>query len=234
MSSIEDSTKRVETLRKKIAALESLASNPSTTSAESESAQGAANKLRLELSKRLREDSKEKSEVPVPPAAPEVDPKAAEAKPEPDPRPRTMPPRRPAAANQTAHGQVQFSARAPKSATVSPWIWLLAAVVSAAAVALAMRVPVASQARTVASASDVPSAAAERDRGAAAAELRACETRRVFMEFQASAGASPRAGEEHVDVRRRCGTYLTVRGFDDAVCFPETADNPHPACPQLK
>jgi hypothetical protein len=66
---------------------------------------------------------------------------------------------------------------------------------------------------------------------AVAEAMRACRIRDLIKEFQATSGALVRAGEESVDVRRRCGAYLTVRGFDDAICFPATAGNPHPVCP---
>ena len=53
--SSSDPADRIELLRRKIAALEVLASDPGSTVAESQSAQETANKLRLELSKLLRE-----------------------------------------------------------------------------------------------------------------------------------------------------------------------------------
>lgn len=67
--------------------------------------------------------------------------------------------------------------------------------------------------------------------GAVAEAMRACRIRDLVKEFQSTSGALVRPGEEPVDVRRRCGAYLTVRGFDDAMCFPATTGNPHPICP---
>lgn len=73
---------------------------------------------------------------------------------------------------------------------------------------------------------------AQKGGNAAVAEaLRACHMRDLIKEFQSTSGAVLRAGETPVDVRRRCGAYLTVRGLDDAVCFPATDANPHPVCP---
>jgi hypothetical protein len=52
---LEDSAERVGVLRRKIAALETLAMDPGTSLPESESAQTTANKLRLELSRLVRD-----------------------------------------------------------------------------------------------------------------------------------------------------------------------------------
>jgi hypothetical protein len=80
-------------------------------------------------------------------------------------------------------------------------------------------------------ASILASIAATQGAGAAAEAVRACRIRDLVKEFQRTAGGKLQANEDSVDVRRRCGAYLSVRGLDDAACFPVTESNPQPHCP---
>jgi hypothetical protein len=219
----EHAEERVDVLRRKITALESLASNPGTTVAESESAQSAANKLRLELAKLTREAAsrgpREITPSP-PPSAPAPPPVAVKVK---SPLP---------AWTWQVPGLgilglvgVSFWMRAQESAAP--------AASSDSSLAAAGPAPGAvSQTREAAAAASILARIAETQGTVAAAEaVRACRMRDLVKEFQATSGGTPRAGEGDVDVRRRCGTYLSVRGFDDAACFPRTDGNAYPLCP---
>ncbi len=240
-------------LRRKITALESLASNPGTTAAESESAQSAANRMRLELARLVREAGSRPAAANGAWAAPgperSVDTaaarEAAPAREAPEPQETTPTPTRP-------------SRRSRISVRSAPaWTWQIPGLGIVAVIAVFFWMKQREEGPEPLAKSDVPSAAGagapvplgseaarERERNAILARIektggssavaeamRACRIRDLVKEFQATSGAVVRAGEESVDVRRRCGAYLTVRGFDDAICFPATVGNPHPVCP---
>jgi hypothetical protein len=90
---LDNSTERVGVLRRKIAALETLAMDPGTSLPESESAQTTANKLRLELSRLVRDGALTAHggfEAPVPSPPPTMPPRTVPPRTVP---PRTVPPR---------------------------------------------------------------------------------------------------------------------------------------------
>ena len=236
-------------LRRKIAALESLASNPGTTVAESESAQSAANRMRLELAKLVREAASQSA------SASNEASKAYrnEEFSEPEVSEAEATPREAAARSRGPHAA---AAPRPISIRSAPaWTWQVptAGLIVLAGVAFwiqrsAEPAAVASgdapAARVNASAGIGAASAGEGDRSAVLARiaqkggnaavaeaLRACRMRDLLKEFQRSSGAVLRPGETPVDLRRRCGAFLTVAGFDDAMCFPATDANPHPVCP---
>jgi hypothetical protein len=72
-----------------------------------------------------------------------------------------------------------------------------------------------------------------RTRGAAAAAeaQRACRIRDLVKQFQNTPGGVLHSNEDSVDLRRRCGAYLSVRGFDEEACSPASDGKPRPQCP---
>lgn len=262
----DDPTIRVGVLQKKIGALESLAANASTTAAESESAQRTANKLRLELAKRLREGATQKAGQPA--SAPAASSVEKSEQPEARQSAERAPESAPSSHPEAPLGPLVTRARrrrrkSPRAA--STWLGRLALVASLGALAVSLAIPLTGLSpesssepgapaprggdeRAPAAPLQPPGAELETDRAraaermfssiarehgnkAAAESMRACEMRRLTREFEATAGAKALPGEGAVDVRRRCATYLKVRGVNHAMCFPPTDANPHPTCP---
>jgi hypothetical protein len=218
----KDPAARASALCKKIAALDSLASNFATTAAESESAQKAAQRLRLQLAQLV--------------AAPEPDPSSER------PEPALQ-------GSASVPGGEPVRAASPRATWM--WLWQLSSL-ALLAVLLVLLWPRAHG--SAPSGSEPPArgnpleAAGERSereraaaailaisrtRGAAAAAeaQRACRIRDLLREFQKTPGGVLHANEDSVDVRRRCGAYLSVRGFDEEACSPARDGNPRPQCP---
>lgn len=219
----KDSAARAGALCKKIAALDSLASNFATTAAESESAQNAAQRLRLQLAQLVA------TTEPVP--SPE----------QPEP---------PLQGSAPQPGGEPLRAASPRA--VRMWLWQLPGLAlvgvllvlfwprsngSAASdnerqarVNQVEAAPERSE-RERAAAAILADIATTRGAAAAAEAQRACRIRDLVKEFQHSPGGVLRSSEDLVDVRRRCSAYLSVRGFDEEACFPPTEGKPRPQCP---
>jgi hypothetical protein len=220
----QDSVARAGALCKKIAALDSLATNSATTSAESESAQNAAQRLRLQLAQLI-------------------------AATEPDPHPQRPEP------------ALQGSASGPDSEPLHPttprarrWLWQLPGVALACVLLVLfwprgngsavpsneppMRGSVEAapegNERERATAAILADIARTRGAAAAAEAQRACRVRDLVKEFQNTPGGALHSNEDSVDVRRRCGAYLSVRGFDEEACFPPAEGKPRPQCPMTE
>ena len=237
-------------LRRKIAALELLASNPGTTVAESESAQSAANRMRLELAKLVREAASQSASASSETSKAYRHEEVSEPEvPEAEATPRA------GAARSRKPGGVSPAPRPVSIRSAPAWTWQVptaglvvlagvafwiqrseepAAVTSGSAAAAPVNAPAglgAASAREVERNAILARIAQKGGNAAVAAALRACHMRDLLKEFQSTSGAVLRPGETPVDMRRRCGAFLTVRGLDDAICFPATDANPHPVCP---
>jgi hypothetical protein len=217
-------------LRRKIAALESLAENPGTTVAESEAAQHTANKMRLELSQLLRSGAGVNGPDVVDPAVDEGF--------ETD-TPRSAPGAPADGADVDAAARPDEDANAPRRARRrrrSPveterrtWLWSLPIVgVLAIAGAWFWKQPHGAAEPSAGAAAAAP-LGAPRPLGADA--MLACKTRDLVREFKSTSGGRLLPGEGEVDLRRRCSAYLNVRGVDDGMCFPASSQNRHPVCP---
>jgi hypothetical protein len=194
----QDSAARVGALCKKIAALDSLAANGATTPAESESAQNAAQRLRLQLHQLI--------------GATEATPSLGQ-------------PPEPSVQGSASGPDSEPLGAAPSGAT-RLWLWLLPGV-ALVGVLLVLFWPRGNG--SAVSSNEPP----PRTQGvAAAAEAqRACRIRDLVKEFQKTPGGTLHSNEDAVDVRRRCGAYLSVRGFDEEACFPSVDGKPFPECP---
>jgi len=224
----KDSAARAGALAKKIAALDSLASNFATTAAESESAQNAAQRLRLQLAQLV--------------AAAEPEPQLAQTEP---------------AQQRSASGSGGEALHGASPRATQMWLWPLPGL-ALVGVLLVLFWPRGNG--SAPSISEPPAgvnpvqvnpveAAPERSereraaaailadisktRGAAAAAQveRACRIRDLVKEFQRTPGGVLHSNEDAVDVRRRCGAYLSVRGFDEEACFPASDGKPRVECP---
>ena len=213
-------------MRRKIAALESLAENPGTTIAESEAAQQTANKMRLELSQLLRSGAGASGPEVVDPAVEEGfetdTPRSAPGAPEGADAGRPVD-------DANAPRRARRRRRSPVETQRRTWLWSLPVVgVLAIAGAWFWNQPRGAAEPSAGSPAAAPLGAL-RPLGAEA--MLACKTRDLVREFKSTSGGRLLPGEGEVDLRRRCSAYLNVRGVDDGMCFPASSQNRHPVCP---
>jgi hypothetical protein len=217
----KESAARAGALCKKIAALDSLAANFATTAAESESAQNAAQKLRLRLAELVAATESTASSG-------EAEPSLQSSGADPDSEP----------------------VRAASAKATRIWLWLPGLALVGVFLALFWRrgdgfAATASEApargkveavpersgRERAAATIVADIARTQGVAAAAQAQRACRIRDLVKEFQNTPGGVLHSNEDSVDVRRRCGAYLSVRGFDEEACSPSAEGKLRLQCP---
>jgi len=221
----QDSAARATALCKKIAALDSLATNIATTAAESDSAHRAADGLRRQLAQLVAATESAPSSGQPEPAL-----QGSASRPDGEPR-------RPASPRATRMWLWQL----PGLALVGVLLVLFWPRGNGSA-APANEPPARGKVAAASELSERARAAAAiladiaRTRGAAAAAeaQRACRIRDLVKEFQNSPAGAPHSNEDSVDVRRRCGAYLSVRGFDEEACFPSAEGKPRSQCPTME